>query len=808
MVKNKIDAAYIISSAVRSHVTTWERARQTERYVINMEPPFDDEKLKDSGTDWMSNWNFGKGRGQALGIITKNASEIRTAISLHDIDFENFDEKKHGGDKVYEFLMIPSMRSDFGERIAAAFSETVIEGTQKIDTIVNRAEYESCLFGYASVVQDESSIFPSVYANSDIAFEDHTDTGDIGRFVTFDVVKGEMLYNILKEIQDSNAEAIKEGKEIEVYGHDEEGCPDFTSSGWNQESLLQVVCDSFNCREDCLKMIEGNEIDEKTKKYNKSFNTWEDVSILAEKNGHNWCSLNTNNVYLAKIHEIEASGVLHVNYCAMSGPVSGSSVDYISTMKHDILFYKKKEKIRQSDVINLIRDITVEGSVFIHDIHGSGKLIGEAALRHDILRNGIYDKATLSGSQWVHAQDGLIEKNTELKVLGGLVVIGRGMEIVPNMLRQDLSGHINLLQIEEQEHSANMQHVEPKTKLSNRPTKDEVNFVNSEALQTRNSDIPQKLKAYTRIITGIFKAMYSGRVISGKEQILVDDFLDTLMKEFSDVSVTKEDLIKILGTVSIVQISPVMSDRQAIQSAIELASTANSRKRLIRMFLSTFGFSRRAIKDIMESEDYGHDAELASIENSMFENTREVVFGLGQDHIIHLQAHFYKIDQKFAGLEAGEDPVRAHLYVTNALTNTAMHVGAVSRSVFYKNKAKDYIKVQKYFEDKLKQLSVELDKQRKAMQQEAEKNQTQNNGEPQLPPEVQAKFYLDKIKLIEKIRTSQLRTQAAQEQRMQSFGLEMELKKQKAAADIENKKLKTKTDVDSTLARKAVEMVS
>jgi hypothetical protein len=804
MIKTKQDATQVINAAIASHQNSWRMAKTTESYVINMEPPFDDAKLKDKA-NWSSNWNYGRGRAQAEQIITKNVGEITKAVSLCDIVFENYDKSIHDG-KVYEFLTAEEMRSDFSERIGAAFSESVIDKSKRIDSIVRRSEYECTLFGFAAIVKESNEIFPSVIPYCSIAFEDHTDVDDIKTFVVFDIVKGSYLFDIycnIYEEEDKNESAREYGKQAERYGfenqeHSELEYPEFTSSGWNKEALLSLICEIYNHNEEALSYLGDNKKDEKGE-WSRRYTSWEDVSTLSSKMGAYWCRINLNNVHIAKVFEIEEDGKVYESYCA----INDRSDSYAALLRSDILFHKISEAPNANKIISLVLDVSVDGSVYIHDIKGNGRMIAENSLRYDINRNTLQDKLMLSGSTWIYAPSGLAERNMDIKVLGGTVMLSQGTEIVQNLIRQDLGDHLNALSLENQEHDRNMSHVKPNIGLSNRPTRDEVNFINSEALSTRMSDFPIKLKSYSNVITNIFHKICSDdEMFSRMNKSIKEDFLSQLRYEFSDLTVSDEDILKILKTVKTVELSPVMSDRDAISSALNVASTATSRKRLTRMFLSTFGFSRKQIKEIMESESYGRDAELAAIENSMFESTREVVFGAGQDHIIHLQAHFYKIDQKLSGVREGEDPVRAHLFITNALTNTKLHVSYIANSVFYKDKAKDYIKAQKTFEQELQNLSSMLDSARQKMSQEQG-----SSGEPQLDEETKSKFYLDKMKLMEKINNARARTQAMNELKLKSFELDNELKKQRVSEDINRKKEKTQADVDASLAKKSVEMM-
>lgn len=796
MIKNIRDASIVINAAISSHRSVWKDAKDTELYLIKMDRPFDEEKLKEKGVNWQSNWNYGKGRAQVEQIASKNAQEVVKAISFSDIEFKNFDPKKHSEDPIYEFLLSPETRADFGERISSAFSETIIERNSKIDTLVKRAEYEG-IFGFATYLQPSNNIFPTVIPYRDIAFEDHTDVDDIKKFVVFDLVKGSYLYEMYSSL---SSEPPSEDKTY-CYSDGLKDCPTFTDSGWNLDALNHIICEIFNTNETALQFRNPGKEKDKDGKYPLKYTVWEDVSLLEQEYGSYWCQVNMNNVYLARIYEIEC-GEIHESWCAIQGPVS-DDVGYIASTRADILFYRKYTK-KQEELVNIVRDISVEGSVYIEDIQGIGKIIAESALRYDIYRNTLNDKLTLNGSTWIYSPNGLVGKNMEVQVLGGLVVAGQGTEIVPNMIRQDLSDHVMALQMENSEHQENIKHVQPNQRLSNRPTKDEVNFINSESSAVRSADLPQKVKVYSIIITNLINNLSSeDLVLTEKDKHIKEEFFQKLEYEFSDLSVDREDLVKILKSISRVIVSPVMSDREAISAAMSIASSAQARKRLERNMLSTFGYTRCQIKAITDSEEYARDAELASIENAMFESTREVVFSRGQDHIIHLQAHFYKVDQKFGGLQAGEDPVRAHLYITNALTNTKLHVNAIANSPFYKDKAKDFIDTQNYFEQKLQQLAQKLDQAKQKAQQEG-----QEGGQPKLSPEDQQKFYLDRIKLMEKIKTARERTAAMQEMKLQTWKIDQALKQERVKADIENKKTKTNADVDASLAKKSVDMVT
>lgn len=201
------------------------------------------------------------------------------------------------------------------------------------------------------------------------------------------------------------------------------------------------------------------------------------------------------------------------------------------------------------------------------------------------------------------------------------------------------------------------------------------------------------------------------------------------------------------------------------------------------MLFIAFGFNRRDINIFIQEEEYGKELEQAALENAAFYNTSEVVFTLGQDHITHLNTHFPKIDRRFQAVKQGEDPVAGYNYIFNALSNTTKHVQALKDHPFFSGRFKEYITIQKHFEQEIKILQQEIQK----LQDQAQKDGKENQ-QVQLPPEVQQKLYIEKVKALDKIERTNRLSQATQERKRQDFEFKKELASKQVDENIKTQK--------------------
>lgn len=789
MITSKQDANRLISACIHSHRYAWESALDSEDYVMRLRPPLDAEMLKEKAI-WAHNYNYGKGRNEVKRAVKENVQEISKAISLVEVEFVKYDKKKHNN-KLLNFLQVPELRQAIEERIAYTFGD-FIEQDQSFNMFISKAEYMNFMFGYASVCGDNASYVPNVIHFCDIGFDDHTPLNDVQKFVLFETKKASFYFDKLRSI-------IKSDTPCDTVLDKEDGSY-ITSDGWNKEELIKLVCSVFNDAESGQPLNElrlaKNITDEKVE---VKYENWEDISLINDRMGYSWCLSNLNNIYTARCFEITRKCVNEVTVYLSSTQNRQDRSEYEAS--RGILHVKKHPKASQDDLIVMIYDFSVDGSVYIHDVSGASRVLSEHSQRYDIKVNAREDSMYLSSLTWFSSnQSGGIAQFGDVIAVGGGIAVVADQGLTPMIFKQRMDNSEMSVSVaqEEQVFNQSFSAYKPNTQLSNRPTKDEVQFVNSEAYAARAGDIPFKLKAYSKIITNAFKKLASSAFMSYNLEAQQEKFLSMLEQEFSAEDLKRDEIIKILQQVSCVRVSPVQSDREAIMQAMGFAGTSAARKRLTRMLLLSFGFSPNQIRSMIEMEEYGNDASIAALENNAFKDTAEIAFSPGQDHMLHLNAHFYKFDRTVKMVKEGEDPVVGFNTLRNGLQNTAQHIQAMSMNAFYRNNIKDYQKWQKMFENDLKELGQMLD--------QAKQNAQQSGGQMQISPELRQKLQENEIKLREKLRIQQIRTENAQQQKIEQQKFNQQLQKQKADFDSQMKAQKTQSEINATMAKAAAEM--
>lgn len=790
MITSKQDANRLINACVSAHRNAWDSALDSEDYVIRMRAPMDPEKLQEKAI-WAHNYNYGKGRNELKRAVKQNVQEIAKSISLLEVNFVKFNKKKHNT-KLLNFIQVPELRQAVEERIAYTLGE-FIEQDQSFNLFISKAEYMTFMFGYAPVCGDSASYVPNVVHFCDIGFDDHTPLNDVQKFVLFETKKASYYFDKLRSI-------VKNDIPSDVLLDE---CDDsyITKDGWNKEELITLVCNVFNDQDGLplseLRIAKG--ITDQNVKV--KYENWEDIALINDRMGYSWCLANLNNIQIARCFEISRQCVNEVVVHLSSTDNRGNRSEY--TSNKGILQYKKHPKAFQDDLINLVYDFSVDGSTYIHDVSGASRVLAEHSQRYDLKVNAREDSQYLASLIWFSSNSGaaITRIGDGISIGGGIAVMSDvGFEPIEFKQRIDNSDlSVSVIQ-EQQVFDETFSNWKPNTRLSNRPTKDEVQFINAEAYAQRSGDVPFKLKAYSKIITNAFRKLASGKFMSYNLEAQQQKFIAMLEQEFSDEGLTKEEIYKILAEVDCVKISPVLSDREAIAQAMSFAGTSQSRKWLTKMLLLSYGFSPMQVRSMIELEEYGTDASIAALENVAFETTAEVAFGIGQDHMLHLNAHFYRFDRKIKGVQEGEDPVVAFNTLRNGLQNTAKHIQAMATNVFYRNNIKDYQKWQKMFENDLKELGQMLDQMKNQAQQEG------GAGNQQISPELRQKLMENDIKLREKLRTQQIRTEQAQKQRIEQQQFNQKLQQQKADFDSKLKAQKTQSEIESTLAKTAAEM--
>lgn len=763
-IRSAQEASVVISGAINSHKETWRRIDNIEDYILRSRLPFDEEARKENGLDWAANFNYGKGKSKIEQSVAKNVETVAATLSFLEVFFKKYDKKEHKK-KIYSFIDDPYLSNKFSLAISSVFIDT-LEQDPNFYYWLSKIEYNAFTFGFCPITRDNFSYLGNANHVRSIAFEDRTKLSKVKSWVLFDTVKAEVLYRTAISLQGKESELINEcGQEYHIY-----------KSGWIKEGLNEVLCSPFHKEN-------ASEKDNTEGKYdlnpiNGAF-SWENVEYVISKQGRSLFLSNINNVYIAKIYCFDEDNNFIETYVVTTGDQSLKDIADLTTNNY-LLYQKNHGKKEQSQVINIIREYSINSNDFIHELKGAGKIIAEDSLRFDIKKCRLEDKLLIANSPLLTESSAMQGENNKIAVTGGFVMLSEGVNIDPTQLRFDLQPHIASMQIDEANFGRETFHLDPKLDLSTRPTTEEVSQRSNEVNRQRMSKVPIKICDYSILFFNVLIDLVTKEYKDEEINRVQNFFFEEMMKELSNEEITKQDIKDIVKEVSYARLNPVNTDVGAIKEAMTMAESSEARERLMKMYFLAIGFSRRDVNNIIVAQNYGTQLSIASLENASFYNTSEIAFGQDQDHITHLNTHFAKIDRVIQGVSQGEDPVIGFNFLTNCLQNTEKHVEALSTSPFYKKKFKEFLGIQKFFEGKAVQLSGVI-KQMKARADQAAA-QAQQNGQqisqqPQLTPQERNEIEISNFKAMDKIRRTNDLTKAAMERKNIEFQQKLQLQK-------------------------------
>jgi len=761
------EASIAISSAINSHREVWEKIDNIENYILRSQKPFNEEARKQAGFDWSANFNYGKGKAKIEQSVSKNVQSAAATLAFTEVFFNSYDEKKHK-EKVYSFLFDSYLQNKFSLAIANVFIDT-LEHDPNFYYWLSKIEYNAFTFGYCAVTGDNFTYLGHANHVRSIAFPDRTKISKVREWILFDVIKAEDIYHLIQDHLNDDYDHIvpREGKEYDQY-----------KDGWIKEGLIEVFHKyaGSKLKKDSVELRDFNAME---------FN-WENIERFVNKEGVYSTLSNISNVFIAKIYNYDRDNNLIETYIVTDTDQSTKGIIEVGVNQY-LLFKKKHGHTVQSEIINIIREYSVNSNDFLQELRGAGKLIAEDSIRFDVKKCRLEDKLLISNAPILKESNSIEGENTKIAVVAGFNILSEGVNIDPTQLRFDLSPHIQSMQMDEQNFGRETFHLDPGLQLSNRPTTAEVQQRSGEVSKQTQSKIPIKISDYSCLFFNVLKKLVTGTFTDLEVKGIQNFFFDELKKELVNEDVTKEDIIKIVKEISYLKLNPVNTDVAAIKEAMAMAESSEARERLMRMYFLAIGFSRRDVNNIITVQDYGTQVSIASFENAGFYDTAEIAFGLDQDHITHLNIHFAKVDRVIKGVSGGEDPVRAFNFLTNCLTNTSQHVDAIKKSPFYKSKYKEFAGIQKFFEGKTRELASIVERMKQQAQQQIQEGQ-QAQGQPQLTPEEQNKINIDNYKAMDKIKRTNQLTEAGMQRKQAEFNLKMQMQQQESQSNMSMQK--------------------
>jgi hypothetical protein len=695
-----------VHSAENAHDKQWKVVVAIEEHLEGKKP-MDQRKLDEMGMSWAFNYNFHRARGMIERATSEFVSKINNAVSLGYPEFR-IAKKEDNEDSVLSFLADNHTRGIVSAAIGCAFSE-MMEKEGGINTFLNKTEYLSYTFGYCPISWPSNDWKGDPIHLKYIASRPGAEIEDLAEWVIFKTHTANWLYRHYVRVKNQSLQRTEDGQAFK--------------SNWNIDALEAVL----------VKLYKGK-IEKDGRDHSPE--TWAEVLPLYQKSPSLVIS-NSSDIRLAKIYYQEADDSITELYipwgAEWTNPNDTKGQTNGAADATPMIIFKRhyRNGVTPRELLDFVRDSGFTTTGEISKMRGMGKIAVEDSTRYNRLRNSIHNKSLFSGSPWFETSSTQGKEKFKVTMSQGFILMPEGSNFVERQPTFQISEHIGLLGFEEREFSSNTQHFDPTatSKLSSRPTKDEIALATAEAGRSRAAKDTVKISDYARIFGRFIKKM--GKVEMNPKSANYKGhrlFFDLILQAIPDYAKSDEDVKKILEAVDSYSISMVLGDTQALTLAINMSETPFGRNRARRMMLIALGFSRREV-DIqvpLYTDKYRsmQDARIAAIENDMFWTTNEVIFQETDDDIVHLESHQAKMQRVFQGAREGKlDIVQAYKYCLNLEAHMLLHVDSISNDPTLENRAKEWIEVMKQNKNVIGQMAYAAEKAMKE-RQEAEMQQS------------------------------------------------------------------------------------
>lgn len=675
-----------VYSATRSHDKQWKLVDAMEEHIEGKKP-MDQKRLDELGMSWAYNYNYYRARGKIESAVSEFVEKMNQSLSLGYPEFRNYEEDDK--DTPLRFLMDYNERGIVASAIGCAFSE-MLEVEGEIQTFLNQTEYVSYTFGYCPVSWPIHDWKGDPIHIKHLATRPGSTITELNEWVIFKTETNNWLYEKYNSIKDKDP--------------DEDGFVD----GWSKEAIELAL----------TKLYKGKI---ETDNQPKIPDTWQEILPFYNQNPSLVIS-DTSDIRLAKIYYKEVNGSFAEVYIPWGydwcdpSPTQGTlGVDKAGQIPE--ILYKKHYDVLPKELIGFVRDsgFTVSGE--ISKMRGAGRLIVEDSQRYNRTRNSMNNKALFSGSPWFETNSTQGQEKFKVTFSQGFVMMPPGGIIAERQPQFSISENIGLLQFEEREFSENYQHFNPSatSRLSSRPTKDEIALASAEAGRSRTAKDAVKISDYSKIFLQFIKKMARTPSKSDCNYQGHRRFFDLLIRYLPQYVSNDEEVIKILKAINSYSISLVLGDIQAIQVAIGMAETPFGRNRYRRMLLIAMGHSRKEVDILVplyqDKYRFMQDDRIAAIENDMFWNTNEVVFQLTDDHVTHFRAHQSKFEKVIQGVRGKQlDIVIAWKYLINLFAHMQLHIDPLLEDASLKNIGEEFLEVLKQDNQVLRQVEFTAQK--------------------------------------------------------------------------------------------------
>lgn len=744
-----------VDDALVAHSTLYGIYERHEKY-FNGETSKTLEERKKAGLGWLQCLNYGKAIAKIRQIVIQNQGMVRESLFLSQPAFRAPTKSDKVNPKMF-FLSDKALKAQVADHVSYAFS-CALEADSRTDQFFMDAEYPALTFGYSALISRGNDWMPDVLHPKHIAFPKGATSEKINRWITFSEIRAEELYHIW----------VTKRNETKIKATDESSGEEMTiADSYVLEGIEDALWFAFQDKYNVNKGANAS-----------GYKEWQDV-VSDFKEKYQYLIQNTMDIQIAKIWNRELDGTLSevwIPYNRDGDIEAGSS----------LLFTKNHGAVNQNDYLVLIKDSGFTDNGQIAKLRGISKMAVQDGLVYDQTRNMVANKAQMTGMPYITNQGINNNAANSIEITQGFGVLKSGTAFVENQPQFDLSSHLNLLSYQENQYREQTKDFDSSLsgKLSNRPTKGEVQALSSESASIERAKASIKLSDYAKAVKMMLKGLCEAEVQKGT--IAYDSqqvFFEKLISKLEPYGIIgKEDCIKVIEAIQYMPIDYFGMSMDTLRTMLTMAETPASRNRIWRLMLVKMGVPRQEIDLHAPYEESSYrsleDEALVAIENNMFATTVNVVYSDSHDPISHLDGHFFQVDEIFNGVGAQEiEPTTAFKWAANIVEHSGRHLAYLKDHPFYNNRFTQYNQVYENFKRNLVNLRMLAEREQQAKIQMEQQAQQQQEG---IDPVQAAKIRELEFKAMKKVERDQFLTGVRMQSRREQQAFNNNLKMQDA----------------------------
>lgn len=738
--------------------------------------PKDPEQLKANNLEWTSNVPYGKAFLQL-----QNETTNRLGVFIASLSFLQLYLKPHSlgedRDELQFYYTNPIFQQEIQNALGACLVGYLLKDVDWMQFLLTTS-FNTVSWGYSTCIAQQNSPYSFCPDIRDICFEPEAKIENVKTAVWFN-----------------------EQSALDVYRIYLENCLQAENPLWDREALEDAL----------FYAIQDLPTGDNNASILNTYKNWQTIypEYLSGGRTLRHDLANGKNIIWAYIinEEFDGSVTLTIYEYFYQG-FAGSNVPATTSSRNGLrLAFQENFKDEEfGDKFRLIRNSGISTSTLLQRMKGLAPFAYEAGVEYDYFRNNQNDAVTIHSALKFQPESELQDQAFKISFYGGMMLFPTAFPLMRvDNTAQVLSASVEMLRFMDEEHRRMTDVFSPQVagKLTDRATNQQVLEISNEVAQAKQDssaiflfDLEKELLAVLKRIKSNPKGKQFKKNREIRESLSKQLQVEILDKYVPDLDIDALDFLdQVIEDIYRIDLSYMTNNVPRLQKLIEISPNQTSqnyyRRRLAAALSVPYVEQQTYFSITAEKDAFSGQVSLAALENNALWDTRELPVQPIQDHVTHLQSHFFRANEVVQSLQRGVDPVEVFKWVSNCLEHCRFHLEELAYDQLNIRLYENFVDFFKGLEKQQKAIEKIAQRAAQAIQQQAAAQQ-QGGGQSPEEAELRAEIEMDRRRLeadieirqeASKSRQAQLRDNQQFKQSLQRENADFstELKSQQAA---------------------------